>query len=182
MLGIAFMELVVAEAEALGLDPRVFLAFYEEALPRVYGYILHRVGGSVAVAEDLTQETFLAAVSELKKGRRVETPIPWMYGIARHKLIYYYRQQERSETPVAEVDHVVDHLPRDDNGSEARELAMTALAALPASQRAALVLRHLDGFSVPEVATMLGKSVEAVESLLSRGRITFRRAYAEART
>jgi hypothetical protein len=38
MLGIAFMELVVAEVEALGLDPRRFRAFYDEALPRVYGY------------------------------------------------------------------------------------------------------------------------------------------------
>ena len=44
MLGIAFMELIVEEAEALGLDPDEFRAFYEEALPKVYGYLLHRSG------------------------------------------------------------------------------------------------------------------------------------------
>jgi Sigma-70 region 2 len=41
----------------------------------------------VSVAEDLTQETFLAAVAELEKGRRVEAPVRWIYGIARHKLL-----------------------------------------------------------------------------------------------
>ena len=70
MLVLPFMELAVRDAEALGLDPDAFRAFYEEALPRVYGYHLHRVGGCVPVAEDLTQETFLATVSELRKGRR----------------------------------------------------------------------------------------------------------------
>jgi len=182
MLGIAFMELVAAEVEALGLDPRTFRAFYDEALPRVYGYFLYRVGGSVSAAEDLTQETFLAAVAELKKGRRVEAPIPWVYGIARHKLIHHYRAQRTAESPQANIERVLDEVAIDDSGAESRERAVAALAVLPASQRAALVLRHLEGFSVPEVAEALGKSVEAVESLLTRGRITFRRAYTEALT
>ena len=58
----------VSEAEALGLDPDAFRAFFEEALPKVYGYLLHRCGGAVPVAEDLTQETFLAAAAELEEG------------------------------------------------------------------------------------------------------------------
>lgn len=182
MLVIPITDVALREAEGLGLDPAVFRAFYDEALPRVYGYLLHRVGGSVPVAEDLTQETFLAAVAELKKGRRVEAPIPWIYGIARHKLIHHYRRQERAERPVADHDLLPEDTPLDTGGDLARERAVAALAAVPASQRAALVLRHLDGLSVPEVASALGKSVEAVESLLARGRVTFRRAYAEALT
>ena len=58
--------------------------------------------------------------------------------------------------------------------------AIAALAAVAASQRAALVLHYLDGFSVSEIANALGKSVEAVESLLARGRVSFKRAYLEA--
>ena len=54
MLVIPLMELAVEAAEALGLDPDAFRTFYEEALPKVYGYFLHRCGGSVPVAEDLT--------------------------------------------------------------------------------------------------------------------------------
>src|SRR5215211_2848025 len=97
MFAIASLELVAEETEALTPDPALFNAFYEEALPRIYGYFLHRCGGSVPVAEDLTQETFLAAVAELKKGRRVQMPIAWIYGIARHKLMDHYRTQERVE-------------------------------------------------------------------------------------
>ena len=170
MLVIPFMEVAIQEAENLGLDPIVFRAFYDDALPRIYGYFLHRVGGSVPVAEDLTQETFLAAVSELRKGRRVEAPIPWIYGIARHKLIHHYRRQERVEQLVTDHELIADDATLDDSGAFARENAVAALAEVPASQRVALVLRHLDGFSVPEIAAALGKSVEAVESLLARGR------------
>ena len=47
--------------------------------------------------------------------------------------------------------------------------AITALAFVPGDQRIALVLRHVDGLSVPEVAAALGRSVEAAESLLARG-------------
>ena len=185
MLAIPFMEIAAPEAEAaLDTRPESFRAFYEEALPRIYGYFLHRCGGSVHVAEDLTQETFLAAVAELKKGTRVKAPIAWIYGIARHKLIHHYRRQERIDRPLSvawEVDEIEDQLVVLDD-TEARERAIAALASVAASQRAALVLCYVDGFSVPEAAQLLGKSVEAVESLLSRGRQSFKRAYLEAST
>ncbi|HXY17057.1 MAG TPA: RNA polymerase sigma factor [Gaiellaceae bacterium] len=180
MLVIPFMELAVQEAETLGLEPAAFRAFYDDALPRVYGYFLHRTGGSVSSAEELTQETFLAVVSELKKGRRVEAPIPWIYGIARHKLVHHYRREERSEQPLPDEELLADELPLDDASALVRENAVAALAAVPVSQRIALVLRHLDGLSVPEIAAELGRSVEAVESLLARGRVGFKRAYLEA--
>ena len=179
MFAIAFMELVVGEAEALGLDPDAFRAFHDDVLPKVYGYFLHRCGGSVPVAEDLTQETFLAAVAELKKGRRPDAPIPWIYGIARHKLLDHYRRQERTERAIdaaAEIDDVA----LDTDGRETQERAVAALAVVAAPQRAALVLCYLDGFSVPEVAAELGKSVAAVNSLLQRGRANLKRAYLEA--
>lgn len=181
MFVIPFMELAMREAEALGLDPHAFRAFYDEALPKVYGYLLYRCGGAVPVAEDLTQETFLAAVAELRKGRRPEAPIPWIYGIARHKLLDHYRREERAERELAlDPDAELEDAPLDEGGESARELAVTALAAVPAAQRAALVLRYSDGFSVTEVAETLGKSVAAVNSLLERGREGFKRAYKEA--
>jgi RNA polymerase sigma-70 factor (ECF subfamily) len=183
VLAIPFMEIAAPEVEAaLDTRPESFRAFYEEALPRIYGYFLHRCGGSVQVAEDLTQETFLAAVSELKKGTQVQAPMAWIYGIARHKLIHHYRRQERVDRPLWvawEVDEIEEQLVVPDD-SEARERAIAALASVAASQRVALVLCYVDGFSVPEAAQLLGKSVEAVESLLARGRQSFKRVYLEA--
>jgi RNA polymerase sigma-70 factor, ECF subfamily len=181
MFAIAFMEVVVEEAAALGHDPDAFEGFYEDALPRVYGYFLHRCGGSVPLAEDLTQETFLAAVAELRKGRRVNTPIRWIYGIARHKLLDHYRRRERVEHATA-IDSTVDlgEIALDESAQEARDRAVAALAAVAVSQRAALVLCYLDGFSVQETASALGKSTAAVHSLLERGRASFKSAYLEA--
>jgi RNA polymerase sigma-70 factor, ECF subfamily len=181
MFAITFMELVVEEAGALGPDPDAFDRFYEDALPRVYGYFLHRCGGSVPLAEDLTQETFLAAVAELKKGRRVDAPMRWIYGIARHKLLDHYRRRERVErAPALDPDAELGAIELDEDAHEARDRAVTALAAVAASQRAALVLCYLDGFSVQEIAAALGKSAAAVHSLLERGRASFKSAYLEA--
>ena len=63
-----------------------FSAFYERALPKIYGYFLHRCGNDASIAEDLTQETFIAAVRRIKAGDGIETPLPWLYGIARPRL------------------------------------------------------------------------------------------------
>ena len=182
MLAIPFMEISAKAAEALrALDAESFRAFYDDALPRVYGYFMHRCGGSVATAEDLTQETFLAAVAELKKEKRIVTPIAWIYGIARHKLLDHYRRQERIDRPLgvaSNVDELEEVLLVDDSDA-ARERATVALASVAASQRAALVLCYVDGYSVPEAARLLGRSIEAVESLLARGRQSFKRAYLE---
>lgn len=178
MFAIPLMELSSPPVKAdLALDASSFGRFYDEALPRVYGYFLHRCGGSAETAEDLTQETFLAAVAELKKERKVARPTAWIYGIARHKLLDHYRSQERVARPVADATEIEDETPPLEEG--AREHAVAALAAVAASQRAALVLCYVDGYSTPETAQLLGKSVEAVESLLSRGRQSFRRAYRE---
>jgi RNA polymerase sigma-70 factor (ECF subfamily) len=173
------MELAVREVETLGLDPGKFRAFYEDALPRIYGYFLHRCGGSVPVAEDLTQETFLASVDELRKGRRPEAPIPWIYGIARHKLLDHYRRQVRAEQPLADVELALDESPLPEQDDGGRERAVAALAAVPISQRTVLVLCYLDGFTATEVGDELGKSTAAVYSLLERGRESFKRAYLE---
>lgn len=181
MPAIPFTQLSAPAAEStLDTSPKAFAAFYDRALPGVYGYFLYRCGGSATVAEDLTQETFVAAVVELKRGKRIRRPSAWIYGIARHKLLDHYRRQERIDRPLPApgVEPPEEQLLLDD-ADEARERAMAALASVAGSQRAALVLCYVDGYSVPEAARLLGKSTEAVESLLARGRKTFKRAYLE---
>lgn len=163
-------------------DPEEFRAFYAEALPRVYGYFFLRCGAETTVAEDLTQETFLAAVTELNRGRPVAAPMPWIVGIARHKLIDHIRRQRRAGWSVVPWEEALrEELPVQPNEDISSGRAQAALAAVPSPQREALALRHLDELSVPEVAAALGRSIEATESLLARGRVKFRKAYAEAR-
>jgi RNA polymerase sigma-70 factor, ECF subfamily len=80
-----------------------------------------------------------------------------------------------------EAEPLGEELTADEAG-EARDRAIAALASVAASQRAALVLCYVDGYSVPEAARLLDKSVEAVESLLARGRSAFKRSYLEETT
>lgn len=183
------------DADARLSAPGAFAAFYDDTVPRVYGYFVARCGGDRGVAEELTQETFLAAVASLRDGRRIGAPLPWLFGIARHKLLDHYRREARAAAahPVSwdawreaggegggegrEADGgVFGPAPWADAGWRERTLA--ALAALPAAQRQALTLRHLDEMTVPQVAAALGRSVHATESLLARGRAGFKRAWA----
>src|SRR5689334_24336361 len=73
-------------AESGGNDaPRTLLALYDEALPVVYGYFVRRCGDR-GTAEDLTSETFLAAMDAARKEAPPPMTVPWLMGVARHKL------------------------------------------------------------------------------------------------
>ncbi len=167
----------VDPGERIRPDPGpALLELYDAALPQVYGYLLARCGRRV-LAEDLTAETFLAAVAAC---RRTPPPRPstgWLVGIARHKLVDHWRAVEREERglrTVAEPDGGVED-PWDERIDAL--LAHDVLAAQSAPHRAALTLRYLDGLPVPEVASTLGRTVTATEALLTRARTAFRRSY-----
>jgi RNA polymerase sigma-70 factor, ECF subfamily len=150
-------------------DPGL-LSLYDAVLPQVYGYLLARCG-SRAVAEDLTAETFLAAVS-------VPGPITaaWLIGTARHKLVDHWRRKEREERSL----RLVGSGPATADPWEVRLDVLRAqqvLESLAPQHRAALTLRYLDDLPVPEVAALLQRTVHATEALLVRARAAFRRAY-----
>jgi RNA polymerase sigma-70 factor, ECF subfamily len=151
------------------------LALYDEALPQVYGYLLARCRVRV-LAEDLTAETFLAAVQAC---RRQPPPTPstgWLVGIARHKLVDHWRAAEREERGLRAVDGRADEVDPWGERLDAL-LAREVLAEQAPQHRAALTLRYLDGLPVPDVAAHLGRTVHATEALLGRARTAFRRSY-----
>jgi len=154
----------------------VLLDLYDRALPEVYGYLLPRCG-SVATAEDVTSETFLAAVDAVQRGTVPHLSVPWLIGVARHKLVDHWRRTAREERRVLRVASepgtgVEDPWDVEVDATVAREV----LAGLGAHHRSALTLRYLDGLSVPEVARHLDRTVHATEALLIRAKAAFRRA------
>ncbi|MBC6461168.1 RNA polymerase sigma factor, partial [Actinomadura sp. HBU206391] len=70
------------------------LELYDAALPEVYGYLLSRCGQR-PLAEDLTAETFLAAVQACRVHTPVHLNTAWLIGVARHKLVDHWRRAER---------------------------------------------------------------------------------------
>lgn len=155
-------------------------ALYRRALPQVYGYLLPRCGSTV-VAEDLTAETFLAAVAAVRAGRvrGPEVTVAWLVGIARHKLADHWRRSAREERGMAAVAVLGEEASDPWDEQLDAQAAHAALACLAGPQRAALTLRYLDGLSVAEVAAFLGRSVHATETLLVRARAALRRVYRE---
>jgi RNA polymerase sigma-70 factor (ECF subfamily) len=159
-----------------------FEVWYQRTLPRVYSYLLSRCGGDPTLAEELTQETFIAAIDRQSRFDGRSDAVTWLCAIARHKLADHFRLVERDERrrmrmEVREVRladgaihaHDLDHRPAIEE----------AIHSLPAAQRAVLVFVVLDDLPVAEAARLMGKSAAAVQSLLHRARANFRRAYRE---
>ena len=148
---------------------------YDRALPDVYGYLVRRCGS--VVAEDLTSETFMAAVDAVQRETAPNLTVAWLIGVARHKLVDHWRRQAREEAKLAlaadadTIDEWDQHL----DVMRAHEV----LETLGPHHRIALTLRYLDGLPVAEVAALLDRTLHATEALLVRARIAFRRAYRE---
>lgn len=153
------------------------LEIYEAALPDVYGYLYARSGRRRELAEDLTAETFLAAVDAVRTKGRTELDVAWLIGVARHKLADHWRREARDQAKLHAViaQPTADDDPWDDQLD--RILAIETLDALAPHHRLALTLRYVDDLAVAEVARLVGRSTYATEALLVRARRAFRRTY-----
>jgi RNA polymerase sigma-70 factor (ECF subfamily) len=157
------------------------LALYDEALPVIYGYFARRCADP-GTAEDLTSETFLAAMDAARKSAPPPIAIPWLLGVARHKLADHYRRRpDRLSVLVAEPLETVN--TADDWDAELdRMVAEAVLARLTEPHRTVLVLRYMDDCSVGECAQLIGRTVHATEALLVRARRAFKQQYPEGGT
>lgn len=165
--------------EALASDA-AFEAWYRRSLPRVYGYLLSRCGNDAALAEDLTQQTFIAAIGARARFDGRSDAGTWLCGIARHKLADHFRAAEREERRRMHLE--VREIRLSSGGARGPELddraaIADALGTLPAAQRAVLAFVVLDDLPIASAARLMGRSTAATQSLLHRARESFRQAY-----
>ena len=153
---------------------------YDSALPEVYGYLLHGAGRP-SVAEDLTSETFLAAVDAVQRDRVPDLTVAWLIGVARHKLVDHWRRQEREEAKLAlaaDADADADAIDEWDVQLDAIR-AHDVLAAWRRTTGSRSTLRYLDGLPVPEVATCSTAPSTPPRRCSCAPGSAFRRAYGE---
>lgn len=160
---------------ALVNDESAFRDWYDRTLPRVYRYLLSRCSGDAALAEDLTQQTYIEAIRRADRFDGRSDVVTWLCAIGRNKLVDHYRRAGRDARRHSELSL----MPGRDawHETETRDAVERALDHLAPDQRLALVFRYLDGLPVRDVAAALGRTESATESLLSRAREGFRRAY-----
>jgi RNA polymerase sigma-70 factor (ECF subfamily) len=145
-----------------------FASVAEELLDDVYGYLLY-LTKNWAVAEDLTSETFEVA---LKKWRRFDprrgTPRAWLLAIARSTALDWFRSDSRRRKREERAEAAER---RDESGSFGEGLSaelQEALQALSAGEREVIALRIVLDLDGEETARLLGISVTAVSTRLSR--------------
>lgn len=171
------------ELERIFGDEDAFRAWYDVAAHRLYTYLFGRCGGDPSLAEELTQQAFLQAVRHRESFDGRSDPITWLIAIGRNRLIDHLRREEREERRRLRLVVREISAPRSVDGRASRDEradVLDALRRLPAGQRAALVLHHVDDLSIREVASALDRTEGAVETLLSRARARFRAIYEDA--
>jgi RNA polymerase sigma factor (sigma-70 family) len=160
-------------AQKSGVD-RAFERLYRRYVADVYRYAL-AVLRNQADAEDVTQTTFMNAYRALERGETPRAPHSWLIAIAHNVCRQRFRQAARRVQEVGLEDDVADHLvsPEDDDAPTPADIRR-ALGQLAFNQRAALVMRELEGRSYAEIADLLELSVTAVETLIFRARRALR--------
>lgn len=144
-------------------------------VPRLLGYARRMLGGDQAEAEDVVQETLLRlwkAAPGWKPGEMLVRA--WIYRVAGNLCTDRLRSQSRRRLmPIEAGVEVADGAASAAAQMLARDrmaALQAGLDALPDRQRQAVVLRHIEGLSNPEIAAILEIGVEAVESLTARGK------------
>ncbi|MEL7013057.1 MAG: RNA polymerase sigma factor [Pseudomonadota bacterium] len=152
-------------------DPEASRVLARRLLPRVLSHA-ERLLSNRAEAEDVAQEAMLRLWKIAPDWRRGEAKVTtWLYRVTGNLCTDRLRRRRGiglDEVPEPEDD---TPSPADHMQANARaEALQAALARLPERQRQAVVLRHIEEFGNPEIAEIMNISVEAVESLIARGK------------
>jgi RNA polymerase sigma factor (sigma-70 family) len=165
------MASAAPEIPVLARD-QAFEILYRRYVKDVYHYALALLRNP-ADAEDVTQTTFMNAYRAYKRGDEILKPQNWLIKIAHNVARTKYARASRRVKEVPLEDHV-DQLALPEEDRPDVEAVLKALGRLPFNQRAAVVMRELEGRSYVEIAETLGVSVSAVETLIFRGRRSLR--------
>jgi RNA polymerase sigma-70 factor (ECF subfamily) len=150
-------------------DEAAHRAFLGETAGLLRGFFRQRLRGRPEDAEDLVQETLIALHTKRHTYDPVFPLLPWLYAIARYRLIDHVRRVgRRGET--ADIDDL--ELGEDDpdfEASDAKRDVATLLAQLPEKQRTAIRLVKLEEKSVKEAAAETGFSESDIKISIHRG-------------
>ena len=169
-------------------DERAFEEFFERYFPRLYRFALPRMRHDHDGTEEVVQVTLCKAISKLASYRGEAALFTWLCTFCRHEISSFYRREGRQPLAVdlgeesPEVAAALDSLwalhGRDPEASlrhkEIAALVQLVLDRLPERYGDALEWKYVDGLSVKEIASRLGLTPKAAESLLTRSRQAFR--------
>jgi len=154
-------------------NQKKFTKIYDEYVDSIYRFVFIKVNSN-QIAEDLTSEVFLKSWEKFKQkqGDSIENPRAYLYKIARNKIIDFYR--ERGKTTIISIEQERIVLKSDENLEENQEKDMNlakiqkALTNLNSDYQDVIILRHIDGLAIKDIAKILDKSNGATRVMLHR--------------
>jgi RNA polymerase sigma-70 factor (ECF subfamily) len=177
-------------------DESAFEEFFTMFASGLYRFVLPRVNKNEDDAEEIVQITLCKAISKLKTYRGEASLFTWLCTFCRHEISAYYKRNHIADAnpqlheDVPDIRAALESLKSaavDDpiEASRKKELARmvhVALDCLPRHYGDALEWKYIDGFSISEIASKLGVTDRAVESILARARAAFRDAFLSLRS
>ncbi|MDG4896630.1 MAG: sigma-70 family RNA polymerase sigma factor [Mesorhizobium sp.] len=162
------------EAELSGLlraaiagDERAYADFLHRIAALVRGFVRRKVVQGGVDPEDVVQETLLAIHVKRHTWRSDAPVLPWVYAIARFKLIDAFRRRGRRIE--VEIDEIAETFAEPETETVSERDINRALEGLPPTQRSVVSSISVDGHSIGETAAKLGVSETAVRVSLHRG-------------
>lgn len=162
-------------------DRTAMAELYDRYFDRMYSLVFNQVDRNRDVAEDIVQETFLAALKSAKGFKGRSSAYTWLCSIAYHKVADHYRRQSRErkrmvsgvDVDAVDVSENPGAQPQPDSlieSAETRQVVNEALGKLPWDYRQVLILKYVEELSVQEISQIMDRSPKSVEGLLTRSR------------
>ena len=174
-------ELLIESAAAR--DPAAEKALYEAHVERIFR-LAYRMTGDSALAEDLTQDTFLRAFDRLDTFRRESAFGTWLHSIAVSVILNGMRKVRMLRTRETSLDNsAVAWLPGPRQPDTELKLTLQrTIDALDPDQKMVLVMHDMEGYKHHEIAEIMGIRTGTSKARLSRARAGLRRVLGECRT
>jgi RNA polymerase sigma-70 factor (ECF subfamily) len=158
-----------------------FRILYLKYSDLLFAYILHNLNNNRGNAMDIWQDTWCVAVEKIDDFQFRSSFFTWLCSIAKNKISDYYRKTKRQaeivSTEKLQFDIDNDDIEVDQIDVETQSNVVLALANLNNDYNYLLTAKYIDNKSTDEIATALGKSYKATESMLTRAREAFRKKF-----
>lgn len=164
---------------AIGGDEKAYADFLHRTAALVRGFVRRKIVQGGVDPEDVVQETLLAIHVKRHTWRQDAPVLPWVYAIARFKLIDAFRRRGRRIE--IEIDEIAETFAEPETETVSERDVNRALDGLPPAQRSVVSSVSVEGRSIGETAVKLGISETAVRVSLHRGLAAIAKRFAEGR-
>jgi RNA polymerase sigma-70 factor (ECF subfamily) len=157
-------------------DPMAVAELYNAYADRIYSLVFNQVGRNREVAQDIVQETFVAALKSAAKFRGHSKIYTWLCSIANKKVSDFYRRKKRQTkyqtSEALELDQLGSEALAADSGDSGgmQDVTRQVLFSLPLHYRQVLILKYVEEMPVLEISQIMGRSPKSIEGLLTRAR------------